>query len=100
LVGRGSISQEESFHVSSSWYIGLNEVANGGRREFFDGGGRGEGGGHAMLIEDSGEASHVSESISVRRVGTVDDLRCLDEELESPPTTTPTWYSELLVPHS
>jgi hypothetical protein len=50
-----------------------------------------------MLIEDSGEASHVSESISVRRVGTVDDLRCLDEELESPPTTTPTWYSELLV---
>ena len=36
-----------------------------------------------MLAEAAAEEAAAAAALSVRRVGTVDDLRCLDEDLET-----------------
>ena len=42
---------------------------------------RGSVGAAAMLAEAAAEEAAAAAALSVRRVGTIDDLRCLDEDL-------------------
>ena len=43
----------------------------------------GPGSGAAMLAENAAEEAAAAAALSVKRVGTMDDLQCLDEELEA-----------------
>ena len=43
----------------------------------------GPGSGAAVLAENAAEEAAAAAALSVKRVGTVDDLQCLDEDLEA-----------------
>lgn len=63
------------------WYLGLLPVA-ACRRQWLDMV-HGDNGAAAMLAVNAAEEAAAAAALGVRRVGAVEDLRCLDENLDS-----------------